>query len=58
MACTAPSPVYLGMLARGLREAHGWGAERIAGYLVQRPGVAGRWDAAALQELVGGLLDD
>ena len=56
--CTAPSSVYLGMLARGLREAHGWDTDRIAGYLVDRPGVAGRWKPAALCELVGGLLDD
>lgn len=56
--CTAPSPIYLGMLARGLREAHGWDTDRIAGYLVDRPGVAGQWKPAALRELVGGLLDD
>ena len=54
VAWTAPSPVYLGMLARGLREAHGWDAERIAGYLAGRPGVAGRWQRVALLELVAG----
>lgn len=54
---TAPAPVYLGMLARGLREAHGWDADRITGYLADRPGVADRWERSTLAELVAGLLD-
>ena len=29
----APSSAYLAMLARGLREGHGWADEQIAGYL-------------------------
>ncbi|NES16487.1 MULTISPECIES: histone deacetylase [Micromonospora] len=49
---TAPAPVYLGMLARGLREAHGWDAERITGYLAGRPGVRGRWPRARLRQVV------
>jgi hypothetical protein len=57
MEWAAPSPIYLGMLARGLREAHGWDAERITGYLADRPGVAGRWETRAVGELVAGLLD-
>lgn len=50
---TRPAPVYLGMLARGLREAHGWDAARTVGYLAGRPGVAGRWTRPALRRLVG-----
>ncbi|WP_431933529.1 histone deacetylase [Micromonospora sp. RP3T] len=49
---TRPAPVYLGMLARGLREAHGWGVARTVDYLSGRPGVAGRWSRAALRTLV------
>ncbi|MDX5458619.1 histone deacetylase [Micromonospora tulbaghiae] len=49
---TRPAPVYLGMLARGLREAHGWDAARTVGYLAGRPGVAGRWTRPALRRLV------
>ncbi|MDG4804224.1 histone deacetylase [Micromonospora sp. WMMD980] len=47
-----PAAVYLGMLARGLREAHGWDVARTVGYLAGRPGVAGRWSGAALRALV------
>ncbi|MGX1613297.1 hypothetical protein ACWIF8_05340 [Micromonospora chalcea] len=50
---TRPAPLYLGMLARGLREAHGWDTARIVGYLAGRPGVAGRWTRRALRGLVG-----
>ncbi|MFI1192684.1 histone deacetylase [Micromonospora sp. NPDC020750] len=53
----APAPVYLAMLAGGLREAHGWDAPRIAGYLADRPGVAGRWELPAIESLVAGALD-
>ncbi|MFD6262804.1 histone deacetylase [Micromonospora chalcea] len=49
---TRPAPLYLGMLARGLREAHGWDTARIVGYLAGRPGVAGRWSRRALRGLV------
>ncbi|MDO3703630.1 histone deacetylase [Micromonospora sp. C28SCA-DRY-2] len=48
----APAAVYLGMIASGLREAHGWDADRIADYLATRPGVAGTWDPAAVAALV------
>lgn len=34
-----PAARYLAILARGLREAHGWGAERIVMYLRRLPGV-------------------
>ncbi|MGC5289030.1 histone deacetylase [Micromonospora sp. DT231] len=49
--CRPPAPIYLGMIARGLREAHGWPTERITSYLAARPGVADGWrpdDVAAL----------
>ncbi|GGM31226.1 hypothetical protein GCM10012279_57650 [Micromonospora yangpuensis] len=51
---TAPAPVYLAMIAGGLREAHGWPARRITAYLADRPGVAGRWSAQDLAALVAG----
>ena len=38
-----PSPSYLRTMAVGLREAHGWDAERTASYLLGCPGVAGAW---------------
>ncbi|MGI5212726.1 histone deacetylase [Plantactinospora sp. CA-290183] len=46
-----PAPAYLGMLAAGLRESHGWDAARIADYLRVRPGVAGRWRPAQLRRI-------
>jgi hypothetical protein len=49
----APSAPYLTMLGHGLREAHGWPAERAASYLAGRPGARGHWtsrDVAALLE--------
>ncbi|NEA30476.1 histone deacetylase [Streptomyces sp. SID13031] len=39
----APSAAYLGWIGAGLREAHGWDAERIADYLSTAPGVRGVW---------------
>ncbi|WP_253866139.1 hypothetical protein [Micromonospora sp. WMMA2032] len=51
---TRPAPVYLGMLARGLREAHGWDVARTVDYLAGRPGVAGRWSRSALRVVAGG----
>lgn len=32
---TAPSAPYLEMLARGLRESHGWDDQRIAAYFAK-----------------------
>ncbi|MFG2163371.1 hypothetical protein [Micromonospora chersina] len=40
------------MLARGLREAHGWDVATITGYLAARPGVAGRWSRSRVRRLV------
>ncbi|WP_406078014.1 histone deacetylase [Micromonospora sp. NBC_00858] len=50
--CRPPAPVYLSMIARGLRESHGWPARRIASYLAQRPGVADGWPPDAVTTLV------
>ena len=50
---TAPSAAYLRMLATGLREAHGWGVDRVAGYLAGLPGAAGVWTPAAIAALHG-----
>lgn len=47
-----PAPLYLGMIARGLHESHGWPAERIADYLTGRPGVADGWSPDAVTALV------
>lgn len=46
-----PSAAYLRMLAAGLREAHGWSAHRVAGYLTGLPGCAGAWTEAAILAL-------
>ncbi len=43
---TAPSAAYVRMLAGGLRESHGWHAERTARYLAALPGARGYWTAA------------
>jgi hypothetical protein len=48
---TAPSASYLRMLARGLREAHGWDRQQAAGYLAQLPGARGHWTAPAISAL-------
>jgi hypothetical protein len=50
----APAAAYLRMLATGLREAHGWGAHRVAGYLAGLPGCAGVWTEAAILALDDG----
>jgi hypothetical protein len=48
VAWTPPAPRYLGMLASGLHEAHGWGPDQITAYLGALPGVDGIWDPADL----------
>lgn len=52
VACTAPAPAYLAMLAGGLHESHGWDPEHISAYLAGRPGVLGRWPRRRLDALV------
>ncbi|RDI52002.1 histone deacetylase [Nocardia mexicana] len=49
-----PTPRYLGMLAAGLRESHGWTSARILSYLSELPGVQGFWDIDQLAEVVNG----
>lgn len=51
---TVPSAGYLRHLAAGLVEAHGWSAERAAGYLAARPGARGHWEPAAVAALLAG----
>ncbi|MGK5445695.1 histone deacetylase [Micromonospora sp. URMC 105] len=52
---TPPAPVYLRMIAGGVREAHGWSVARTVDYLAGRPGITGRWSHADLTGLVAGL---
>ena len=46
-----PSAAYLATMARGLVEGHGWGGDRVAAYLLDRPGI-GAWAAAEIRALV------
>ena len=46
-----PSAAYLGTMARGLAEGHGWDADRVATYLLDRPGI-GSWDTAGIRALL------
>ncbi|MET8232912.1 histone deacetylase [Micromonospora sp. NPDC005298] len=55
--CRPPAPIYLGMIARGLRESHGWSAGRIVDYLARRPGIADGWSPDAVTALVVEALD-
>jgi hypothetical protein len=48
----APSAAYLSMLGCGLRESHGWSAERTAAYLSTRPGAQGRWSTGTVAALL------
>ncbi|MEV6798787.1 histone deacetylase [Micromonospora rifamycinica] len=47
-----PAPVYLRMIADGLREAHGWSPAGTVDYLADRPGVAGHWTRPRLAALL------
>ncbi|MET9216592.1 MULTISPECIES: histone deacetylase [unclassified Nocardia] len=49
-----PSARYVGMIAAGLRESHGWDTDRIVGYLSTRPGIAARWPEPGLRAVVDG----
>lgn len=46
-----PSAAYLRWICAGLRETHGWPAERVGGYLARCPGVRGAWPEEELVEL-------
>ncbi|WP_345024069.1 histone deacetylase [Actinomadura keratinilytica] len=48
----APSAPYLTMLARGLRDAHGWRTGQVASYLRACPGARGVWSAPAISALL------
>lgn len=50
----APAGPYLQVLARGLREAHGWEPAEVSTYLSQLRGARGAWSHAA----ISGLLAD
>ncbi|WP_328474264.1 histone deacetylase [Actinoplanes sp. NBC_00393] len=52
VSTTSPAAPYLAVLADGLREAHGWSADRIVGYLATRPGIAGAWTVDQLRDVV------
>ncbi|WP_410871677.1 hypothetical protein [Nocardia sp. A7] len=55
VALQRPSARYLAMIGAGLREAHGWDADRVVEYLRGRPGIAEHWDEADLHcALLGG----
>lgn len=47
-----PSTAYLALMAQGLVEGHGWEPDRVAGYLLDRPGI-GSWDAVGIRALLG-----
>jgi hypothetical protein len=47
-----PAPRYLGMIASGLHEAHGWDADQLTSYLAGRPGIRGHWTRQAIAERV------
>jgi len=47
----APTRGYLRTMATGLREAHGWSAERIGRYLARFPGAAGVWTPTSIENL-------
>ncbi|MQA80953.1 MAG: histone deacetylase [Streptosporangiales bacterium] len=52
----APVAAYLGHVAAGLVQTRGWSAERVADYLVSRPGAAGAWERADVMALAGASL--
>lgn len=45
----APAAAYLRTVAAGLREAHGWTAERVAAYLARAEGVRPPWSLGDLR---------
>ncbi|WP_371498160.1 histone deacetylase [Kitasatospora sp. NBC_00374] len=50
----APSAPYLRAVATGLREGHGWDADRAAAYLSSRPGAAGVWSPGGVVRVLRG----
>jgi len=53
LEAAAPTAPYLRWICAGLREAHGWDADRIASYLLAAPGVTGEWARDDLVALAG-----
>ena len=49
----APTASYLATMVRGLAEGHDWDGERIADYLLARPGI-GDWDEAGILAMLSG----
>ena len=47
----APSAMYLRWIAAGLRESHGWDAERTAAYIAEAPGAKGAWTRSEIAVL-------
>jgi hypothetical protein len=50
----APTATYVGWIAAGLREAHGWSAPEIADYLLAAPGVSKTWTWDELTTVASG----
>ncbi|WP_344190664.1 histone deacetylase [Pedococcus aerophilus] len=51
-----PTPPYVTMIARGLADTHGLGADEITAYLAARPGAELGWDEASLRDVVSSAL--
>ncbi|MFI5958543.1 histone deacetylase [Cryptosporangium sp. NPDC051539] len=51
----APAPRYLGLIAGGLAEAHGWDPGTVTDYLAERPGVRGHWTRDAVADRVASV---
>jgi hypothetical protein len=51
----APSATYVGWIAAGLRETHGWSPGRIADYLMAAPGVSKGWSRDELATVASGV---
>jgi hypothetical protein len=49
---SAPSKPYLWTIGAGLRESHGWDADRIGSYLAAAGGAEGVWTAGGITEVV------
>ena len=54
----APSAKYVGWIAAGLREAHGWDPAQIAGYLIAAAGVRDTWTVDDLEAIAAGGYSD
>ncbi len=57
LAPAPPSAAYLRTISVGLRETHGWGPDRVAGYLLAARGVEETWSRTQLRALVATATD-